>query len=525
MDFNPEYALELLNEDISNLNSTDPLTSFKTSALQASFLKKWEVDDRKLDNQAIDLFESYNFGCLSNRKITLDVFEALKEDTKHILFRAFRHQEFQMPELTLARCLDFGRCGPGSSVGTKHTDFYQKFFTSRLTCTSYDLHAFMIANVSPRWRLALLESEHRHGLALVKGSNLSTVPKNRNTKRTICTEPTINMFYQLGAGRIIEGLLKRSFHIDLSTQPDINRGLARLGSIDGRFATIDLSSASDSISSKLVKDLLPRSEYNTLDLIRSKFYKHDQVYKPFHLFSSMGNGFTFPLQTLIFAACVKAVYRYHFGTCSSKVNVFGDDIICHKEVYDTLTSFLNYIGFSVNLTKSYNDGLFRESCGSDFYKGHNVRGVYLKHVKGASDVYSIFNRLARWSAVNGILLPRVLLYLKGLVKLLPVPLDESDAAGFKIPLSLRTNIRFKHKLFKYNKLMPDPKCKRVDFAPDNPHGCLIAALGGYVRNGRVVVRQKLTRFKVISCVTPRWDYTGDARYTAGDLEYALSGVL
>nr|UJQ85702.1 MAG: hypothetical protein 3 [Leviviridae sp.] len=528
MDFNPEYAATLLNEDLLYyLNHENDIVRFRANSLANSFLKKYEVDSPELDRRSIDLFEYYNLRCLSFTTVKLNLFESLLDDVRDIIFRAFRPDELQSPILSLARCIDFGRCGPGSSIGTKHTDFYQKLFTSKLTVTDKGLLDYMIQSVSPMWKHALTECISQNGFEIVRGSRIATVPKNRDIKRVICTEPSINMFYQLGANEIIRGILRRSFSIDLSMQPQINASLARIGSIDGCYATIDLKSASDSISQKLIKRILPSYEYNVLDLIRSKAYCHRDEYYPFHLFSSMGNGFTFSLQTLIFASCVRSVYNY-YGYKHVKTHVFGDDIVCHREIYDTLTSLLKYMGFEVNLGKSYADGPFRESCGSDFYKGINVRGVYLRKLKGASDVYSIFNRLTRWSAISGIALTNVLLYLKGLAKFQPVPLDEADTAGHHIPLSSRRNIRIAKGLFKYNKLEYIQSRKRVmsdGIVPTNQLGCFIAFLGGYVRNGRVTLRSNVARYKVVPCVTPRWDYTGDARYTAEDIHDALAGVV
>lgn len=524
MDINPEFLLELLEKDL-HVVASDPLTQKRCSQLTAALVKKWEVDDAALDDAAKDLFRSYSDRCFTSfqRDVKIDAFEVMKEDMRNIIFKTLRPRAGQQIEITLGRALDFGKCGPGASVGTRYTDFYRKFFCSNLTCTHMDLFRYALASVSPRWSLALYKSSQVFGVSTVKGSKLSVVPKDRKTKRTVGTEPNINMFYQLGAGAILTDLLRKGFNIHLPDQPDENRRLAKLGSIDGSYATIDLKSASDSISRQLVEYMLPREELAVLDLIRSKYIQIDNEWHELGMFSSMGNGFTFPLQTLIFAAAVKAVNRFHHID-DDKINVFGDDIICRTEVYDTLVSLLSYVGFTVNEAKSFNSGSFRESCGSDWFTGYDVRGVYLRHIRGPQDIYSAFNRLARWSTIHGIELKNLLTFLYSQAKHLIVPLDESDDAGFKLPLAFKTNRRWKGGCCFYKKLMPVNRTHAADIS-QNPWGYLTAALGGYVRNGRVTLRTQLTRYQVIEHKTPRWDYVPDARFTAGEMATLLQEVV
>jgi len=153
----------------------------------------------------------------------------------------------------------------------------------------------------------------------------------------------------------------------------------------------------------------------------------------------MGNGFTFPLETAIFASAVKAVYQLkgitpRLGDARTQnAAVFGDDIVVRKDCYDATIALLQRLGFSVNVTKSFNDGTFRESCGYDYYDGVNVRPVFVESLETPQDVYSAFNRLSRWSAENRIPLVHSLLYLRGLASFNVIPFGESDDSGFKVP--------------------------------------------------------------------------------------------
>jgi hypothetical protein len=107
----------------------------------------------------------------------------------------------------------------------------------------------------------------------------------------------------------------------------------------------------------------------------------------------MGNGFTFPLESLIFWAitCVAC------GTkARDSVTVFGDDIICPASYIDDVTKALELCGFSVNLKKSYWDGPFRESCGCDYFNGINIRPFYQKHLVSGQTLFVLHNYYVRW---------------------------------------------------------------------------------------------------------------------------------
>lgn len=115
---------------------------------------------------------------------------------------------------------------------------------------------------------------------------------------------------------------------------------------------------------------------------------------------------------------------------------FGDDIVVVAQAYQPLCRLLELLGFEVNTEKSFDDGPFRESCGSDWFSGHFVRGIYIKSLRTSQDKLVAFNRLAYWSAYTGVPLNNT---LKLLYEWIPpadrlrVPLHEDDAAGLKVP--------------------------------------------------------------------------------------------
>lgn len=105
----------------------------------------------------------------------------------------------------------------------------------------------------------------RQCLSIQEANVMFTVPKSTEIDRVACKEPEINMLLQRCAGTYIRNRLKR-VGIDLLDQTN-NQSLARKAYSSG-LATIDLSSASDSISKSLVMNLLPTDWWSLLDDIR-----------------------------------------------------------------------------------------------------------------------------------------------------------------------------------------------------------------------------------------------------------------
>jgi hypothetical protein len=157
--------------------------------------------------------------------------------------------------------------------------------------------------------------------------------------------------------------------------------MAKTSSVTREFATLDLSNASDTVCRNLVKILLPPTWFESLDDLRSKATLIEGRWVHLEKFSSMGNGFTFELETLIFASLCCATLRKlgRAGTLGSDVFVFGDDIIVPTVIVREVIAVLRFSGFELNEEKSFfGDEPFRESCGGDYYDGFPVRPFYLK---------------------------------------------------------------------------------------------------------------------------------------------------
>lgn len=233
----------------------------------------------------------------------------------------------------------------------------------------------------------------------VDSNIMFTVPKNSRIDRVCCKEPDLNMFVQKGCGDIIRARL-RKVGVNLNDQSR-NRNLAREGSLTGELATIDLSSASDTVSDQLVMRLVPHDWYFFLDALRCKqTLLPDGTTHVNNMFSSMGNGFTFELESLIFWGLVKAVcYLYGYR---GRVSVYGDDIICPSGAYKVVRQLFSWCGFKLNDDKSFCEGPFRESCGGHYHSGIDITPFYVKEpITSATRLIHFLNKLRNWCAANG----------------------------------------------------------------------------------------------------------------------------
>ncbi len=239
------------------------------------------------------------------------------------------------------------------------------------------------------WGRCMLE--RRQLPSYVRGNRFTTVPKDAKKDRGICIEPSINVALQLSVGSVLKQRLSIA-GLPLVDLQDTHRQWARSASRMGDYATIDLSNASDTISTQLVKYLLPCEWFETLYSLRSPFTLLEGKWVRLEKFSSMGNGYTFELETLIFASLCAS----HGLTAGQNFSVFGDDIIVPSEKASSLIGLLEFCGFSINKEKSFTSGPFRESCGGDFFSGVDVRPYFLKKEPSTpSEWISLANGLYR----------------------------------------------------------------------------------------------------------------------------------
>lgn len=350
--------------------------------------------------------------------------------------------------------------GPGSSSDhSGDSSFYSKLgdsemsFSSRAVQRTFKMLARMTQNgmLTEAVRCALHGRHDSIDSCAVFVSVLKTNLKNRG----ICTQPSGNMSLQLATHSALSEILKFQFDCDLSIQQSLNGQLAYWGSkgqinflnFSWNFCTFDLSRASN-FPWVLVQDMFPERWVRWFRHVRSprmRFSDGSEVEK--HMCSTMGNGFTFSLMTLFLSAIVRALYRFAglpehdidplTGKKVKTWAVYGDDIIVDKRVANGLQQVLAAFGFLINRSKSYSEGLFRESCGQDYYDGYPVRPVFCESLETQADVFSLLNRLALWGVQHSVALPRALSLLRrtadSLGPVLRVPNTEDVSHGLHVP--------------------------------------------------------------------------------------------
>lgn len=374
--------------------------TFRHDYLVVSLLSKWKGLMTGIDTKsvAISAFEKQELICQATNLRLRNHNTAF---VTPIIHRAQRLIAKVLGPFSLKLFDGLERWGPGACTDLKRSSAYldAKMTTLPIPVTrsalaglasaiQSDLHwSYCILDAFPVGPYSLLP----HNFAVVEGSLITTVPKSAKTDRTIAIEPRGNMFLQKSVGTVMRRKLRR-YGIDLDDQT-LNQVMASQAHIT-LHSTIDLSMASDSMSEELIYELLPIDWALYLNDIRSRSYSLDGVkYTPFRKFSSMGNGFTFELESLIFYAITMAC----LSDDSSKVAVYGDDIILPQVDAHVLISALSYFGFETNVEKSYIEGRFFESCGKHYFDGIDVTPFYQKEiVNDFAEHVRLLNRLARY---------------------------------------------------------------------------------------------------------------------------------
>jgi hypothetical protein len=245
---------------------------------------------------------------------------------------------------------EYASHGPGTSLGPMYKEgkvtSYYKWSNLPYTVTAGALPLAKKAILAdPRW-IGALDYWYRHRCGnmfapidmddfwsrifkVVDGSRITTVPKTGLTDRTIAIEPLMNVFLQLGVNRYFTRRLKKLWKYDLTDQT-VNQRLAMIGALHGIYATLDLKAASDTIALMLCQLLLPPAWYDLLLDLRSPKGVLDGLIGTFEKISSMGNGFTFALESIIFGAITRHAMRRSGNR--GITSVYGDDLIVPTEV-------------------------------------------------------------------------------------------------------------------------------------------------------------------------------------------------
>jgi hypothetical protein len=321
-----------------------------------------------------------------------------------IISRAQYHVESVLGTFRLSKVLSSCRWGPGATWDYSRGTTRDTKLSSVMSVTR-EAMPFMklLIEGDPNWGEAITGFYPSGPFSVVKdfwkytdSSRFSTVPKDWDKDRCIDMQPTANGYLQQGVGQYIRHRLK-SKGIDLNSQEENQLGAFYAFYAD--LATVDLQSASDSVTKELVSLLVPSDWCQYLFSLRTRYTEFGRggTKVETEKFSAMGNAFTFELETLIFWAISLACSELE-GVKDSLVLVYGDDIVIHRNVYDRLISALTYLGFRVNEGKSFRSGPFFESCGRHYFLGNDVTPIYQKNlVSSPEECIRFHNRLVRWS--------------------------------------------------------------------------------------------------------------------------------
>lgn len=222
-------------------------------------------------------------------------------------------------------------------------------------------------------------------------SKMHAVPKTQSGPRLIAAEPIAHQWIQQGIRRWLEDQCGESFLapvIDFRSQ-EKSKEFALAASYDGRHATVDLSSASDRLSTRLVEYLFQvnRPLLDGLHACRTRaLVSLTGETVLLRKFATQGSAVIFPVQSICYAIlalwAVKITYDLQdwdsIARLRDRVRVFGDDIIIPADAYPVLKGLFESLLLKVNADKSHANGFFRESCGMDAYRGVDVTPAYYR---------------------------------------------------------------------------------------------------------------------------------------------------
>lgn len=279
---------------------------------------------------------------------------------------------------------------------------------------------------------------------------VTPVPKTLKGPRIIAIEPVCMQYAQQALSEQLVKLLETyeltSGHVNFTDQ-EVNRTLAMISSSDGRYATIDLSSASDRVPYSVAIRMF-QSHPDLMDAIsacrsmRAELPNGEVI--PLRKFASMGSALCFPIEAMYFyTLCVMALIEKRklpvsflsVKTVKNDIFIYGDDIIIPTDESDFVISILQKYYCKVNTAKSYWNGKFRESCGMDAFDGEEVTPLYVRQMppddkRSASKVLSWvalgnhFYRKGYWRTSQC-----VFEHVEEAVGSLPIVLDTSAGIG------------------------------------------------------------------------------------------------
>jgi hypothetical protein len=408
------------------------------------FLKRYRFANDKYTNDEL-LAKAEKSFCEDNLRVASHL--CVKPSSYIVLQTARRIIKDALKEYDIEEHINACRFGKNASVGSPFAKSYLdlKICKGPLTGSPGHIQWFkdhvlpddkILSGVLRRHRPAGLDS------AYVECSSLPQqfVPKAFDKLRGITPNTLLGSFYTYGLGVVLRDRLEENCGIDLATQQSLHAKKVVRASVTRVLVTGDLTSASQSITSWHVKKLFPYKWYKALNFGRITDISMNGTNSYSATFAGMGIGFTFPLQTLVFYSILKAIQEL-FGK-TGFISVYGDDLIYPRTMHEYVVPIFEDLGFIFNASKTYSTEYFRESCGSDFYRGVDCRPVSPAGADQSSfrtshiaNLYKLRNNLTRKWDMHEI--GRTLHYIDCQIagssgSLLFVPPNFPDTAGIRI---------------------------------------------------------------------------------------------
>lgn len=197
------------------------------------------------------------------------------------------------------------------------------------------------------------------------------VPKNCDKDRGVCMQPNASKFESLALDQCLRSALHESYpecvnFVDQSFQQNKCWDLTNY--------TVDSSDSSDR-QHMLLQATLFVNNSNLFELLydsRPQIIEYNDVAIPVLGLGGMGAPTVFSMQTyLCFVLPHAAKLRYPRLSGMQQVHssAFGDDIQVSGISLDVLFHFMRGLGMQPNITKSFDNSYFRESCGTWVYHG------------------------------------------------------------------------------------------------------------------------------------------------------------
>jgi len=281
--------------------------------------------------------------------------------------------------------------GPGSVADglTSNGKYRLRTWTRRLEGV-FPSYEFLVPNLHFREILDevdILEPDTEMPVKVI------SVPKTLKTPRIIAVEPACMQYTQQA---LLQCFLDAHERDDLLTEmigfddQGPNQALARRGSHSQEIATLDLSDASDLVSNQLVRSMVSDWPHldKAIDATRSRRAEvPDHGVIRLAKYASMGSALCFPIEAMVFLTLIFVGIQRELNTTLTKkdlksflgsVRVYGDDLIVPVDCVLSIVQTLELFGARVGLDKSFWTGRFRESCGKEYFNGHDVSLVRVR---------------------------------------------------------------------------------------------------------------------------------------------------